>query len=151
MFFPDLAQVHRGPTYDLCAPCRALSGGGTYKPYPQTPVAHILRAQYLLSSTFFNRRLKFTMAPFDIIETRNSSIDGPVFSLGDGAHRTAAVKVTLSSVSTPGGFSSPHEIYDGGYAHARERGVLVRIANGTAGQVGVAASLGRQLHTTHGK
>ncbi len=112
MFFPDLAQVHRGPTYDLCAPCRALSGGGTYKPYPRTPVAHILRAQYLLSSTFFNRRLKFTMAPFDIIETRNSSIDGPVFSLGDGAHRTAAVKVTLSSVSTTVGFPSRHEIYD---------------------------------------
>ncbi len=77
------------------------------------------------------------MAPFDIIETRNSSIDGPVFSLSDGAHRTAAVKVTLSSVSTLGGLSSPHEIYDGGYAHARERGVLVRIANGTAGQVGL--------------
>ena len=84
----------------------------------------------------FDRRLTSIMAPFDIIETRNSSMDGPVVSLDDNAYRSCAANVTLSSVSTPV-LSTPHEIYDGGYAHASERGVLVRIANGTAGQVGL--------------
>ena len=63
-------------------------------------------------------------------------MDGPVVSLDDNTYRSCAAKVTLSSVSTPV-LSTPHEIYDGGYAYASERGVLVRIANGTAGQVGL--------------
>lgn len=76
------------------------------------------------------------MAPFDIIAPRNDSIDATPFSVSDGAYPSAATKPTPNGASSPI-TATPYEIYDGGYSHAREQGVRVRIANGTAGQVGL--------------
>ncbi|KJA19328.1 hypothetical protein HYPSUDRAFT_1096123 [Hypholoma sublateritium FD-334 SS-4] len=67
------------------------------------------------------------MAPFDIIEPRIDSTEATPFSANNGACPRTANKPPLSGAS----------IYDGGYSHARERGVRVRIANGTAGQIGL--------------
>ena len=61
------------------------------------------------------------------------------------ANATAQISsVTLGHVlasSTPAntsdGARKPYEIYNGGYSNAHERGVCIRIANGTAGQIGL--------------
>lgn len=71
------------------------------------------------------------MAPFDILETQNDTNSTGID--GDSMHycvRNTSPGATLTHSTTV-----PYEIYDGGYEH--NRGVCVRIANGTAGQVGL--------------
>lgn len=57
------------------------------------------------------------------------------------AHISSATPESALKSSAPDntydGVRKPYEIYNGGFSNAHERGVCIRIANGTAGQIGL--------------
>lgn len=83
------------------------------------------------SSWFYN----ITMAPFDGFAPSDGVFSEMTSNTQNGSACTAAVTQSTLSTLAPSA-ATPYEIYDGGFESGKARGICIRIANGTAGQIG---------------
>ncbi|KAF9482071.1 hypothetical protein BDN70DRAFT_802237 [Pholiota conissans] len=73
------------------------------------------------------------MAPFDGFALSTHCPPEPSIKIPDIIKHATRICPIDESASGP----APYEIYDGGFESAKSRGICVRIANGTAGQIGL--------------
>ncbi|KAF8196453.1 hypothetical protein BJ912DRAFT_111431 [Pholiota molesta] len=77
------------------------------------------------------------MAPFDGFAPSDGVSSETTSNTRNGSTCTAPVTHCTLSTLAPASAATPYEIYDGGFESGKARGVCIRIANGTAGQVGL--------------
>jgi hypothetical protein len=77
------------------------------------------------------------MAPFDGFAPSDGVPSETTSNTRNGSTCTAPVTQCALSTLAPSSAATPYEIYDGGFESGKVRGVCIRIANGTAGQVGL--------------
>jgi len=84
---------------------------------------------FTIFTRFFHTPRKVSLQ--ETLEKQDSLVDSLVFE------NTKIPTFRQDSRTTIIPSSKPFAIYNGGYSHARERGICLRIANGGAGQTGL--------------